>query len=75
MDSNHSNLYNKLLALVQGICGVLHVEVNGTGERVGEGNGNVSGTDWRGLEGTGETGEGRGRHEQERASGEGVGGG
>ena len=56
MDSNHSNLYNKLLALVQGICGLLHVEVNGTGERVGEGNGTVSGTDWRRLEGTGETG-------------------
>ena len=30
LDSNHGNLYNKLLALVLGRYGVPHAEVNGT---------------------------------------------
>ena len=36
MDSNHINLYNKLLALVLGRYRVPHAEVNGT-EQEGEG--------------------------------------
>ena len=39
VDSNHSNLYNKLLTLLQGINRVLHANVNGMGAVVIEGNG------------------------------------
>ena len=64
--SNHSNLYNKLIALVQGRLGVIHAEVNGKGERLGERNGTTSGSGWRGRDGTGDMGEGRIRRVCER---------
>ena len=40
---NHGDLYNKLLAMVQGRYGLIHAEVNSTGVGVGEGNWTASG--------------------------------
>ena len=57
MASNLGDLYNKLLALVQGNYGLLHDEVNNTGVGVGEGNWTASRAGWRKQDGTGETGE------------------
>ena len=39
MSINHGNLFNKILALVQGCCRVLHDKVNGTGVGVVDRNG------------------------------------
>ena len=66
MASNHGNIYNELLALVQGRYEVLHVEVNGTGARVGDRNGISSGAGRSGQYGTGNMGEGRGWHTGDR---------
>ena len=59
MASNHGNLYNELLALVQGRYRVLHTKANVTGAGVGEGNGTAGGAGWRRGEGKGETMKGR----------------
>ena len=40
--SNHSNLYNKILALVLGRYRVIHSEVNGTGTGMGGSNRNAA---------------------------------
>ena len=56
---NHGNLYNTLLALVQGRYGVLHDEVKGTGAGVGYRNRNVSGARQSGRDVTREKVEGK----------------
>ena len=70
VNSNHSNLFNELLVLVQGRCGVLHAKVNGTGMVVGDRNGNTIRLCRSGRNRIGDTRDGKGLHMGEREAGE-----
>ena len=63
MSSNHGNLFNELVILVQGRYGVLHVTMNsiGLGVVMGDRDGTGSGSGWSGCDETGEAVVGSGR--------------
>ena len=61
MGSTYGNLFNEIIILIQGLCGVLHVIMNSTGLGVGEREGTASGAGCRGHDEIGESGMGRGK--------------
>ena len=61
MNSNHGNLSNELVILIQGRYVVLHVIMNSTGVVMGDRDGTGSGSGWSGCDETGEAVVGSGR--------------
>ena len=45
MGSTYGNLFNEIIILIQGLCGVLHVIMNSKGVGVETGTGTISGQD------------------------------